>query len=54
MIANRLGVEPHECVMIDDMLQNVEGASRAGMQAVLFGSPSQAQTDLQLVLADHA
>jgi epoxide hydrolase-like predicted phosphatase len=54
MIANRLGVEPHECVMIDDMLQNVEGASRAGMQAVLFGSPSQAQTDLQRVLADHA
>jgi putative hydrolase of the HAD superfamily len=54
IIAERLGVEPYECVMIDDLLQNVEGAARAGMQTVLFGSPVQARADLQRVLAEYA
>lgn len=54
MIADKLGVESYECVMIDDLLQNVEGAARAGMQTVLFGSLPQAQADLERVLAEHA
>ena len=54
MLADKLGVEPYECVMIDDLLENIEGAARAGMQTVLFGSLSQAQTDLERVLAGHA
>ena len=54
MLADKLGVQPYECVMIDDLLQNIEGAARAGMATVLFGSLQQAQADLQRVLAEHA
>jgi epoxide hydrolase-like predicted phosphatase len=54
LLAQKLGVETSECVMIDDLLQNVEGAARAGMATVLFGSLSQAQEDLNRVLAHHA
>lgn len=55
IIANRLGVDVSECVMIDDLLENVEGADRAGMKAILFGDTSQAQADLAALLeADNA
>lgn len=54
IVAEKLGVAPEECVMIDDLLENINGASRAGMKTVLFGSPSQAQVDLAQVLADNA
>lgn len=39
--ANRLGVAPEECIMIDDIRANVDGAERAGMQGVLFTTPKQ-------------
>jgi FMN phosphatase YigB (HAD superfamily) len=54
LMAERLGVEPDECVMIDDIRENLDGAQRAGMKTVLFGSLSQAQADLARVLAEHA
>lgn len=50
IIAERLGVDVSECVMIDDLLENVEGASRAGMKTVLFGDTSQARADLKALL----
>lgn len=55
LVAERLGVEPSECVMIDDALVNVNGAKRAGMKAILFSTTVQAQADLALLLeADGA
>lgn len=36
LIAGRLEVEPRDCVFIDDLAQNVEGARKTGMTAVLF------------------
>ena len=34
--AERLGLEPRECVFVDDLDTNVEAARQVGMQAVLF------------------
>jgi putative hydrolase of the HAD superfamily len=33
LTAKRLDVQPEECVFVDDLLQNVEGAAAAGMHA---------------------
>lgn len=54
MLAQKLGVEPEECVMIDDLLPNIEGAKRAGMKAVIFGSNNQVKADLKKVLDENA
>lgn len=54
LMAEKLGVETYECVMIDDILENVEGAKQAGMQTVLFGTLEQARSDLQEVLSSRA
>ncbi|MBC7868604.1 HAD-IA family hydrolase [Candidatus Saccharibacteria bacterium] len=51
--AQRLGVEPFECVMIDDILANIDGAERAGMGGILFGTTTQARSDLDLYLKSH-
>lgn len=48
LAAQRLGVTPFECVMIDDILANVDGAERVGMQGVLFGTTTQARTELEI------
>jgi epoxide hydrolase-like predicted phosphatase len=34
--AERLGVEPSQCVFVDDLEKNVDGARAAGMQAIRF------------------
>lgn len=36
LAAERLGLEPRECVFVDDLDANVEVARQVGMQAVLF------------------
>lgn len=41
LAATRLEVSTHECVMIDDKRENVDGALQAGMSAVLFISNEQ-------------
>lgn len=50
LMAARLGVQPEECVMIDDMEKNVVGARAVGMQGVMYVSGQQLQTDLELLL----
>ena len=48
--AERLGMLPHECVMIDDLPKNVEGAERVGMTGILFTSNRQLEQDLERIL----
>lgn len=36
LAASRLGLDPSECLMVDDKAVNVEGARKAGMHAHLF------------------
>ena len=50
MTALRLGLRPEECVMIDDLPKNAEGAERVGMKGVVFGSFRQLETDLAVLL----
>lgn len=48
--ATRLGVNPNECVMIDDILEFCEGARAVGMQAIQFQTNHQCITDLNALL----
>ncbi|MBN2045795.1 MAG: HAD-IA family hydrolase [Anaerolineales bacterium] len=43
---------PEEAVLIDDFIQNVEGAHNVGMQAILFETPAQAMNDLNALIND--
>lgn len=48
----QLELRPEECLMIDDILGNVEGARMIGMQAVLFTTRRQLEIDLAKLLDD--
>lgn len=52
--AAQLGLPPEECLMIDDIPENVEGAKMAGMQALLFTGRYQLEQDLSKMLEQHA
>ncbi len=52
LMANRLGVKPDECVMIDDRPGNIAGARQAGMQGVVFASTKQAKAELSNILGE--
>lgn len=45
--AERLGVEPSECVFIDDRRKYCDGAIAVGMQAIMFESFAQCKSDLE-------
>lgn len=46
LTASRLELEPSECVMIDDMAVNINGAISAGMQGIIFNTVQQAKVEL--------
>ena len=50
--AEKLGLRPEECVMIDDLEKNVTGALMAGMQAIQFISRGQLETELSKLLVE--
>ncbi len=50
IVAERLGVLPSECVMIDDIREFCEGAERVGMTAIQFISTEQCITDLKALI----
>lgn len=52
LTAVRLGVEPEECVMIDDLEKNVAGAEVAGMAGILYTSEPQLHKDLGSLLVN--
>lgn len=54
LAAHNLGVEPHECIMIDDLLVNIEGAQRTGMQGIVFSTTTGARTELVRILQDQS
>jgi HAD superfamily hydrolase (TIGR01509 family) len=55
MMASKLNLAPEECVMIDDVASNVNGARTAGMHGIVFFSASQTKEDLNsLLLLNHA
>ena len=49
--AELLGVEPQECIFIDDIDALVGGAQAVGMQAILYTGLKQLRTELETLLA---
>lgn len=49
-IAQRLGVEPEECVFIDDQARFCTGAREVGMKAITYESTGQVTSDLERLL----
>ena len=43
---DRNGLEAQDCLFIDDVAHNVEGARAVGIDAILFRSPEQLENDL--------
>ncbi len=53
LIAERLGVTPKQCVMVDDQPRHCAGAIHAGMQAILYTEFDQFRSELSKLLADQ-
>ena len=49
-VIGELDCEPHEAVFLDDMLENVEAARQAGLNAIHFRSREQALGELRELL----
>lgn len=52
LAATRLGVEPEECIFIDDRELYCEGAELTGMKTILYQDYNQLKTELGQLLAD--
>lgn len=46
-VASRLELSPEECVMVDDIALNAEGAEMAGMSAVVFTNIESCRQDIE-------
>jgi HAD superfamily hydrolase (TIGR01509 family) len=51
-IAQELGCQVSECVLVDDQVRHCEGAKSAGMRAILYQDFPQLKRDLDKVLAN--
>jgi len=50
--ADKLALNPSECVFIDDIMKNVESSQLVGMTGVLFGTFDQAKSDVEQILGE--
>ena len=53
LAADRLGVLPGQCVMIDDRLDNCSGAEAAGMRAILHTANSRTMAELEELVGER-
>ena len=51
--AMKLGLDPSECIMIDDSPQNISGAKDAGMEGIVSISTEQTVSELKVLLGDY-
>lgn len=51
LMAEQLGVEPNDCLMVDDIEANCSGARETGMQAVVYHNYAQARAELEQLLS---
>lgn len=55
LTAERLGLSTDECVMIDDSINNIDGAKAVGMQGIVYQSLRQMTAELDVLLKEtHA
>lgn len=48
----QLGEVAEDCVMIDDLVENVDGAAQVGMRGIVYQSPEQLRGELQRLLVE--
>ncbi|MBI4098068.1 MAG: HAD family phosphatase [Candidatus Levybacteria bacterium] len=48
--AEEIGVNPRECLFIDDNQDNIEGARKTGMETIQYKNLSQLKNDLKVIL----
>lgn len=54
LVAEKAGVDPSSCILLDDRQSNCEGAVQAGyFDAIRFQNASQAKNDLHSIFAKH-
>jgi epoxide hydrolase-like predicted phosphatase len=51
LACERLAVAPEDTIFLDDVEENVEGASAVGIRAILFTDTRQAIADVEAVLS---
>lgn len=51
LAAEKLGVKPRECVMIDDRADYCQGAQNVGMKAIVYKTFPQFKSDLQKLIS---
>lgn len=49
-VVKELGVDPHECVMIDDAKHNIDSAVALGMQGIVFEDTEACNVQIQALL----
>lgn len=49
--ATQLGVAPDECVMVDDVSTNIDGARATGMHGVVFSTTEKLTADMATILS---
>jgi putative hydrolase of the HAD superfamily len=54
LTCERLGVQPHEAVFLDDRAPAVDGAHAIGMHGVVFQNNQQAMADIEAIIAAQA
>lgn len=52
LLIDRYELNPEECVFLDDLPENLEGARAFGIRTILVKSQEQAKADLELALAE--
>ena len=50
LTAERLEVEPEECIMVDDLPENIAGADAAGMHGIVYGDLNKLKKELNKLL----
>ncbi len=53
LVCEKLRVKPDQAVFVDDLIVNVEGALKAGLQAIQFQNRSQLFRDFSILLKDN-
>jgi len=51
--ASQLDLLPSECIMVDDIALNVEGAEMAGMRGVLFTDTEDCKRDIEMLIGEE-
>lgn len=53
LLLERYGLNPKECIFIDDLKENVEAANAQGIQGIVFESFEQAKEELESLIKLH-